>query len=147
MFTILTGWHWLSLGIGLLLLEVFGVGGILIGVGAGAIAVALIVSVIELTWQVQFVLFGVLALAFTGAFWRFFRVKHSDNETDKLNNRMAQLVGTRASVLIAIKAGRGKIQVQDALWAVSCDKDLPVGAMVEVVGYDESLLSVVPLNI
>ncbi len=145
MFSLLTGWHWLALGILLLLLEIFGVGGILIGVGAGAIIVALVVSLVEISWQTQFMLFGLLSLVATIVFWRFFRVKHSENETGKLNNRMAQLVGMRASLLIEIKAGRGKIQIQDALWAVSCNEDLPVGTMVEVTGYDEALLTVVPI--
>lgn len=146
MFSALTGWHWLALGIALLLLEVLGVGGILLGVGAGAIVTALVLAVFPISWKVQLVLFGSLSFLATIVFWKFFRVKRSDNETNTLNNRMARLVGARASLMADIKGGRSKIQFQDALWAVSCDKELHKGAMVEVISYDESLLHVIEVD-
>lgn len=142
MFDSLTGWHWLALGIGLLLLEVLGVNGVFIGAACGAIALALVLAIVELTWQVQLVVFGIFAVIGTGIFWRFFRVKPVDNATSKLNNRRAQLVGMRASLLQGVQGGRGKVQIQDALWTVSCQEDLPAGALVEVVGYDNDTLQV-----
>lgn len=140
----LNGWHWLVLGIILFIFEVLGVGGILVGAACAAIVMAAILAVIALSWQVQFVVFGVLALLGTAIFWKFFKVTPVENETSRLNNRMAQLVGTKASVLVEIKAGRGKVQIQDALWTVTCGQDLPVGTLVEVTGYDESVLHVLP---
>jgi membrane protein implicated in regulation of membrane protease activity len=142
MFDSLTGWHWLALGIGLLLLEVLGVNGVFIGAACGAIALALVLAIVELTWQVQLVVFGIFAVIGTGIFWRFFRVKPVDNATSKLNNRRAQLVGMRASLLQGVQGGRGKVQIQDALWTVSCQEDLPAGTLVEVVGYDNDTLQV-----
>lgn len=142
MFDSLTGWHWLAFGIALLLLETLGVGGILIGAGSGAIALALVLSVVVIPWQWQLVLFGLFSMIGTGIFWRFFRVKPADNATSKLNNRRAQLVGMRASLLQAVQSGRGKVQIQDALWTVSCEEDLPQGTLVEVVGYDDNTLHV-----
>lgn len=141
----LNGWHWLVFGIVLFILEAFGVGGILVGAAAGAIVLAAMLAILPMAWQVQFVVFGVLALLGTAIFWRFFRVGSTENETSKLNNRMAQLVGMRASLLIAVKSGRGKVQIQDALWSVSCDEDLPVGTLVEVTGYEDSILHVVKI--
>lgn len=142
----LTGWHWLTLGIGLLLLEVLGIGGVLIGVGTAAIVTALIVSLIALAWQIQLVVFGVLSIIATTVFWRFFRVNHVENATSKLNNRMAALVGIKASLLMPVVGGRGKIQVQDALWTVACDVDLPEGTLIEVVGYQETTLNVIKVE-
>lgn len=142
MFETLTGWHWLALGIALLLLETLGIGGILIGMGAGAIILALLLSVVDMPWQWQLVLFGALSLAGTWVFWKYFRVKPAENATSKLNNRKAQLVGMRASLLQAVQSGRGKVQIQDALWTVTCEQDLPQGTLVEVVGYDDVSLHV-----
>lgn len=138
----LNGWHWLGLGIALLLLEVFGVGGILLGIGGGAIAMALLLAVVDLPWQWQLVVFGVFAMVGTFIFWKFFRVKPVENATSKLNNRRAQLIGMRASLMQPVQSGRGKVQIQDALWTVSCDKDLPQGTLVEVTGYDDQTLIV-----
>lgn len=141
----ITGWHWLALGIVLLVFEVLGVGGILIGVGAAAILVALICAVVSISWHWQFVIFGVASVVATFVFWKFFRVSQIENDTGKLNNRAAQMVGTKVSVLVDIKSGRGKVQIQDALWNVSCEQDLPAGKLVEVVGYSESTLHVKPV--
>lgn len=138
----LNGWHWLGLGIALLLLEVFGVGGILLGIGGGAIAMALLLAVVDLPWQWQLVVFGVFAMVGTFIFWKFFRVKPVENATSKLNNRRAQLIGMRASLMQPVQSGRGKVQIQDALWTVSCDEDLPQGTLVEVTGYDDQTLIV-----
>lgn len=142
MFDSLTGWHWLAFGIALLLLETLGVGGILIGAGGGAIVLALLLAFMDIAWQWQLVLFGLFSMIGTGIFWRFFRVKPAENATNKLNNRRAQLVGMRASLLQAVQSGRGKVQIQDALWSVSCEEDLPQGTLVEVVGYDDNALHV-----
>lgn len=138
----INGWHWLVLGIILFLLEALGVGGILVGAGAAAIFLAAVLAFVQLSWQVQLVLYGILVLVFTILFWKFFRVGRAENETSKLNNRMAQLVGVRASLIVEVKGGRGKVQIQDALWSVACDEDLPAGTLVEVVSYDDSLLHV-----
>ena len=142
MFDSLTGWHWLAFGIALLLLETLGVGGILIGAGCGAIALALVLAFVDIAWQWQLVLFGLFAMVGTGIFWRFFRVKPAENATSKLNNRRAQLIGMRASLLSPVRSGRGKVQIQDALWTVTCEEDLPQGTLVEVVGYDDNALHV-----
>lgn len=142
MFASLNGWHWLFFGIALLLLEVLGVGGILVGAGCGAILLASVLAVVPMSWQLQMVLFGVFALLGTIIFWTFFRVRSADNETTKLNNRLAQLVGVRVSLMTNIKGGRGKVQIQDALWTVSCQEDLPMGTLVEVTGYDDAILHV-----
>jgi membrane protein implicated in regulation of membrane protease activity len=142
MFDTLNGWHWLALGIALLLLDVLGVGGILIGASGGAIALALVLAFVDLSWQLQLVVFGVFAMVGTFIFWKFFRVKPVENATSKLNNRRAQLIGMRASLMQPVQSGHGKVQIQDALWTVSCDEDLPQGTLVEVTGYDDQTLIV-----
>ncbi len=90
----------------------------------------------------QIVLFGFFSFAGTYIFWKFFRVKPAENQSRTLNNRMAQLMGTKVSLLQAITAGRGKVQIQDALWSVQCEEDLPQGALVEVIDSKDGVLIV-----
>ena len=52
--------------------------------------------------------------------------------------RAAQLLGTKVSVLVEIKKGRGKVQIRDTIWQVTCEQDLPCGRLVEVTGSDGS---------
>lgn len=138
----LNGWHWLVLGIVLLLLEALGVGGILLGAGVAAMLLAAVLAFVPIVWQAQLVIFGVLTLIFTILFWKFFRIGTAENATSKLNNRMAQLIGIRASLIVGVKGGRGKAQIQDALWTVTCEVDLPAGTLVEVTGYEGDMLHV-----
>lgn len=56
--------------------------------------------------------------------------------------RAAQLLGTSVSILVEIKSGRGKVQIRDTVWQVSCEQDLPIGRLVEVIGYDGETLHV-----
>jgi membrane protein implicated in regulation of membrane protease activity len=58
-----------------------------------------------------------------------------------LNRRGEQKIGQRYVLAEAIVHGRGKAKVGDGLWLVS-GPDLPVGAMVEVVGVDGTTLVV-----
>src|SRR5690606_21045492 len=88
----LNGWHWLVLGIVLLLLETLGVGGILLGAGVAAMLLASVLAFTPIAWQAQLVIYGVLTLIFTILFWKFFRIGTAENATSKLNNRMAQLI-------------------------------------------------------
>jgi inner membrane protein len=142
MFEELTAWHWLALGLAMLLLETLGIGGILIGMGAGAVAVALILAFMPIHWQLQIALFAVFSFVGTLLFWKYFRAKPEENATRMLNNRKAQLIGMRAPLLESVVSGRGKIQIQDALWTVIADEDFPKGTLVEVCGYEDSALKV-----
>ncbi len=131
----LEAWHWLSAGIVLLLLEVLGAAGFLLGMGIAAIVVSLLMVILpDLSWQWQFTLFAALSVICTVAYWRYFRSFNQATDQPLLNNRAATLIGQRATVIEAINNGRGKVQIQDAFWAVECTQDLPEGAKVAVTG-------------
>jgi inner membrane protein len=130
----LESWHWLSLGILLLLGEVLGAGGFLLGIGIGALLVALTVTVLPgLSWQLQLVWFGVLSVVSTLVYWKRFRAINQATDQPLLNNRAERLVGRKVQLLEPVVNGKGKVQIEDALWTVLADDDIDEGTAVEIV--------------
>ena len=138
-------WFWLAAGLLLLGLELLGAGGVLLSVGIAALITAAISALVTLTWQIQFVVFGVLAVIITYVYWKFVRPNNTQSEDPLLNNKMARLVGSKTALVRAVQAGTGKVQIHDALWTVSCDEDLEMGALVEITGYEGATLIVKPV--
>ncbi len=131
----LESWHWFSLGILLLLGEVLGAGGFLLGIGIGALLVALTVTVLPgLSWQLQLVWFGVLSVVSTLVYWKRFRAINQATDQPLLNNRAERLVGRKVELLEPVINGKGKVQIEDALWTVLADEAIDAGSAVEIVG-------------
>jgi len=142
-FLVLEPWHWLSLGMLVLILEVFGSGGFLLGIGIAALLNALLLSLFPaLAWYVQFIIFAFMSVVITVVYWKRFRKFNNKTEQPLLNSRMARLVGRSASLLTPIENGMGKVQIEDALWTVTCDEDLAQGVIVNIVGVDGTTLLV-----
>jgi len=138
-------WHWLSLGIFLLLLEILGAGGFLLGIGLAALTLSAWLALVpDLQWYWQWLAFATLSVAFTLIYWKKFRRFNETSESPLLNVRTQQLIGRRAPLVVAISSGSGKIQVADALWTVSCAQDLPVGTIVKITGAEGMTLLVEP---
>ncbi len=130
----LESWHWFSVGILLLLGEVLGAGGFLLGIGIGALLVALTVTVLPgLSWQLQLVWFGVLSVVSTLVYWKRFRAINQATDQPLLNNRAERLVGRKVELLEPVINGKGKVQIEDALWTVLADEDIDEGTAVEIV--------------
>lgn len=138
-------WAWVILGVALLVIEVLGGGGFLLCVGLSALAIALISSFVDISWQVQLIVFAFLSVISTFFYWKYYKPTDIQSEDPMLNNRMERLVGTKTALIQPIVAGVGKVQISDALWTVHCEEELEQGNMVEVVGYDESTLIVKPI--
>lgn len=146
MFSQFESWHWLSLGILLLLGEVLGAGGFLLGIGIGALCVALMMAVFPgLSWQAQLMWFGILSIVSTLVYWKRFRAINQATDQPLLNNRAARLVGRKVELLEAVVNGKGKVQIEDALWTVLSDEDIDAGKAVEIIGVDGMNLKVRPL--
>lgn len=112
-----------------------------IGIAAGLMGV--------LTWIVpalpaigQAILFGILAIAACGVYWKFIRpLAEQRDDQPLLNKRGARMVGRHVVVCEAIVNGRGKVKVGDGAWLAE-GPDLPIGSKVEVVAVDGTTLSV-----
>jgi membrane protein implicated in regulation of membrane protease activity len=142
-FTNLQAWHWLTLGIFVLILELLGAGGFLLGIGFAALAVSGLMAVIPgMGWHWQFVLFAVLSVLITLVYWKKFRRFNEKTEQPLLNARIQRLIGRKATLITPLTNGSGKVQIEDALWVVSCAQDLPQGAIVTITGAEGMTLLV-----
>src|SRR5690606_41850682 len=115
-FLVLEPWHWLSLGMLVLILEVFGSGGFLLGIGIAALLNALVLFLFPaLPWYVQFIIFAFMSVVITGVYWKRFRNFNNKTEQPLLNSRMARLIGRSASSLTSLANAMVRVPIEDAL--------------------------------
>lgn len=142
----LQAWHWLCFGILILLGELLGAGGFLLGIGASALAVSLLkFTMPALVWYWQFLIFALLSIVLTVIYWK--RFKHFNEKTEQplLNSRVQNLLGRQVPLIKAIENGQGKVQIEDALWSVSYTQNLPAGTIVKIIGAEGMVLLVEPI--
>ncbi|MCI0998981.1 MULTISPECIES: NfeD family protein [Ochrobactrum] len=138
-------WSWLVLGLVLLILEILAPGIFFIWFGLAALVTGgmafLLSSTSAFGWQVQLVVFLVLAVVFALAGRRFFGSKSENLDEPLLNRRGEQLVGQRTTLTEPINNGRGRIRINDTTWRVK-GPDLPAGTEVRVVAFDAVTLEI-----
>ncbi|MCX2896446.1 NfeD family protein [Pseudomonas mandelii] len=140
----LSFWDWLAVGTLLLILEVFGAGGYLLWIGMAAAAVGVLTFLLPgLSWEVQFLLFGLLSIATALYWWRRQRSAIRQSDEPNLNLRGQELIGKTFVVHEAIVDGRGKIKVADGVW-MAHGPDAPSGSRVRVTGQQGTILLVEP---
>lgn len=135
-------WHWLVLGVALLVLEMFAPGVLFVwmGIAAGVVG-GILWAMPELGWQTQWLLFAVLSVV--SIVMARLLIVRSGNKTDEptLNRRGEQYVGRVFTLEQAMVNGIGKIRVDDTTWKVS-GADCAAGAQVRVIGTDGVVLKV-----
>ena len=137
-------WHWLTLGILLLIAEVM-VGGasFVMWIGFAAIftgVVSLLVPFV-MVWQVQLVVFGVASVA-SVLLWRRYIKDVPVAGGVVLNKRGAEYIGRVVPLEEAIVAGNGRIRIDDTLWGVQ-GADAPAGTLVRLVAQNGNVFDVV----
>ena len=137
-------WNWLVLGLVLLILEILAPGFFFVWIGLAALVTGgtafLFGSGAGFGWQVQTIVFLVLAVIFVLVGRRVFRTTARQDEP-LLNRRGEQLVGQRATLTEAIVNGHGRIRINDTTWRVK-GPDLPAGTEVRVVAFDPVTLEI-----
>jgi len=138
-------WNWMVLGFVLLALEILVPGVFLLWIGIAALITGAISLLIWETgawiWQVQIVVFLLLALVSAYAGNRIMGGRKGRTDQPLLNRRGEQLIGRTATLTEPIREGRGRIQLGDTMWLVS-GPDLPTGTRVRVVSVKDSELIV-----
>lgn len=134
-------WSWIVAGLVLLALEIFVPGGFLLWLGISGMVVGVITLLTPLSWPVQWLIFGVLALVTITLWIRFTRSRKSNTDRPYLNRRADRYVGHEAVLEQAIEQGFGRIILGDTLWRVA-GPDLPAGSRVRIVGSDGNVLRV-----
>lgn len=140
-------YHWILLGLVLLVLEIFVGGAFLMWLGLSSIAVGLLVLLlpwigIHPDWRWQLVLFSVGAFA-SIMLWRRYVKDVPPEDAPGLNQRGREYIGRVAVLKTAIENGEGFISIDDTRWRVT-GPDLPVGSRVRLTAMHDMVFTVEP---
>jgi len=144
----ISAWHWASLGVILLVLEILGTAGFLIGTAIAAFLMSVIISIFpDMDWKWQLAIFSTSAAIFSIIYLKRFANFNENTDQPNLNNRAAQHIGKRYTLNKAIVNGEGRIQVGDTFWKISCENDLQASTQIEVTGIDSMTLIVKAVDV
>ncbi|MDV2309076.1 NfeD family protein [Vibrio cholerae] len=140
-------WHWLALGLLLLAAELLGTAGYFLWLGLSALLVGVLLAVMPLGWQLQWLAFASFSLVTTWLWWRrqFSRDKKQDTKRD-LNQKEKQLLGRIIPITEDTPAGEFQVTLGDTAWTARCDQQLAAGSRVSVVAVDGIILVVQPIE-
>lgn len=137
----LGAWNWLILSVALFVLETIIPGVHFVWFGMAATVVGILALSVDITWQWQLVLFGIIALS-TVFFVRRFANPHTQpSDQPGLNVRGSYYIGRLVTVEEAIVNGRGRVRVGDSVWQAS-GPDMLKGTQAKVVGAEGTVLVV-----
>jgi hypothetical protein len=142
-------YHWILLGLVLLVLEIFVGGAFLMWLGLSSIVVGVLVLLlpwlgIHPGWEWQLVMFSIGAF---GAIilWRRFVRDEPAGDAPGLNQRGREYVGRVVPLKTAIENGEGFISIDDTRWRVT-GPDLPVGTRVKLTAMHDMVFTVEPAD-
>lgn len=139
-------WHWLAFGLGLLLLELLGTAGYLLWVGLSAMLVGVCLSLLPISWQLQWIAFASFSLVATWLWWRYqFSKDQQDDESSLLNKRDLQMIGKTARLEDAVQQGTCRIKIGDTTWTAETERDLEANTLVKVVKVTGIVLTIEPV--
>ncbi|WGW01122.1 NfeD family protein [Vibrio sp. YMD68] len=136
-------WHWLAFGLALLAMELLGTAGYFLWLGISALIVGVILSSLPMSWQLQWVSFGVFSLITTWLWWR--KQIKNDTQDDKnrdLNQKQKQLVGKILTVSEDLPAGSCRLKVGDSTWKAETSQAISSGQTIKIIGVDGITLKV-----
>ena len=137
-------WHWWVAAVIFLIIEILapGVAFLWLAVSAGVTGILVLIFP-SMVWQIQFMIWGILSVGTVTA--SKFVLKRNPIETDDttLNRRGSQYIGRKFTLEEPIVNGQGKLRVDDTIWKVEADEDLPAGCTVQVESIEVTTLKVV----
>ncbi|MBI3436566.1 MAG: NfeD family protein [Proteobacteria bacterium] len=137
----LGAWNWFILGIALLALEIAAPGTFMLWLGIAALVVGVVSYFVDWTWQAQFALFAVIAVASIPLWRRVARRVETPTDRPFLNRRAEGLVGKTFTIDKPIVNAVGTIRIDDTVWRV-IGPDCPAGSRVRVTVTDGAQLEV-----
>ncbi|MDP2357874.1 MAG: NfeD family protein [Beijerinckiaceae bacterium] len=132
-----TFWYWLIGGILLCAAEALAPGMFLLWLGVAAIATGLLMSAINLSFAWSMIWFGLLAIVAVVIGRKFYGASERESDQPFLNRRADAMVGRTYVLAHPIKAGEGRLIVNDTQWGLR-GPDLPAGTKVLVTGVQDS---------
>lgn len=134
-------WSWIIAGLILLGVEIIAPGNVFVWFGIAALVTGVFAFFTPYGWQVDALLFVVLAVVLAVAGRRYFSWTRAPSEQPFLNQRANALIGRSFVLDDPIVSGHGRMRVDDSFWRIT-GPDLPSGTKVRVVSTDGALLAV-----
>jgi len=126
-------WYWWVLATGFLAIELLAPGFFFLWLAvSGFVVGSLVWMQPAVSFEVQLLVFSVLAVASVLVWRRYFHAKDQQSDQPLLNKRGAQYIGRTFNLVTAIENGQGKIKVDDTTWKVQ-GPDCPLGSKVKVL--------------
>ena len=139
-------WHWLVLGLLLMLIELALPSTYFLWMGLAALVVGVVFWLIPgMSFDAQVILFAVLSVSAIILGKRYLKRHPIISDRPMLNVRGAQNIGRIATLHEPIINGVGKVHLDDTLWKVF-GPDLPLNTRVRIVAVDGISLRVEALN-
>lgn len=143
----LTFWHWMVLGVVLVVLELLMPGIWFLWLGLGALTTGVIVLIAsELPWQIQSVIFCALSVISIVIGRLIMRTKAPEDHPT-LNRRAEQYIGQVYVLEDATERGHDRVRIGDSVWRVRLADpaaELSAGDKVTVTGVEGATLQVEP---
>ena len=133
-FTSLTPYHWIALGLILLMAEMLGAAGFLLGAAAAAFGMAVFSWLLpETSVFMQLVAYAAGATVLTLVYFQLFRDGQREPARPLLNKRARRLVGHQFHLEDDLQLGSTKVQIGDTMWTIESDTPIAKGTLVEVI--------------
>lgn len=143
----ITFWHWLALGFGLLAVELLGTAGYFLWLGLSALLVGILLSLMPISWQLQWLSFATFSLVTTWLWWRRqWKKDEQDDLSRELNQKYKQLIGQTLTIDEDFSVGVNRIHVADTTWSAQSDQTLPAGTRVKIVAVKGIILVIEPVD-
>lgn len=144
----MTYWVWISLGCLLLAAELLGTAGYMLWLGISAICIGVLLFITPVTWQWQWILFSIIALVSSFAWWKVQHNRDSEHrETSTLNQKEKTFIGYQQLISEDLPLGKSRFQIGDTTWPIICEQPIKAGSTIEVFKVDGITLYVRKVNV
>lgn len=143
-------WHWLVLGLFLIIAEIFIPSFTIMWFGLGAIVVGLVSLAIDISFNWQVLLWTVSSVAFTVLWFMVIKPKIADRNFEGLARESA--IGESGKVIkLPTETSNGRMRFTTAVlgcdeWAFSCDVEVSLGDRLHIKEIAEDVLIVTKLK-
>jgi inner membrane protein len=143
-------WHWLVLGIALMLVEIFIPSFTIFWFGLGALVVGILSVVIDMNFTVQVIIWAAASVIFTLLWFKFLKPKMVDKTTAGIAREAA--IGESGKVVkVPTEGSRGIVRFTTPLlgddeWDFISEGDVELGDRVHIKDISGNTLIVVKLN-
>ena len=136
-------WHWLVLGLILIVAEAFVFGAVLLWFGIAAFFVGVLVFLIpSLLWMPSILIWALLSVVLAAG-WHFYRKANpAKDNAPTINRRGEQIVGRHFTLMKDVVNGIGELHVDDTRWKLVSNQDLAAGTKVKVIAVEGTSLRV-----